>query len=54
MTAITPSPSYLDPLITSMHENGYRHDELVQLLFGIIDESCALFTKPQGAGRPPT
>lgn len=54
MTAITPSPSYLESKITSMYENGYSHAELVELLFGIIDEYCNLLPKAQGAGRPPT
>lgn len=54
MTAITPTPLSLESLITSMHENGYSHADLVKLLFGIIDEYCGLFSKRRGAGRPPT
>lgn len=35
-----PRSSYLENLIESMRENGYEHEQLVKLLFGIIDEFC--------------
>jgi hypothetical protein len=37
-----------------MHEQGYEQSELVQLLFGIIDEYCGLFPPRHGPGRRPT
>lgn len=54
MPTITPPSSYLEELITSMHTNGYEQSELVTLLFGIIDEYCALFPQCQGPGRRAT
>jgi hypothetical protein len=54
MSTITPSTSYLEELITSMHTNGYSQPALVQLLFGIIDEYCGLLPPREGPGRPAT
>ncbi len=54
MSTITPSAAYLKELITLMHRNGYSQPALVQLLFGIIDEYCGLFSSCQGPGRPAT
>ena len=44
----------LESLITRMRDEAYEYPDLVRLLFGIIDEYCALFPEHKGAGRPLT
>lgn len=46
-----PRSSYLENLIESMRANGYEHEELVELLFGIIDEFCDQVPERSGPGR---
>lgn len=49
-----PDSSYLENLIASMCAQRYEHEQLVQLLFGVIDQFCDLLPMRTGAGRPST
>lgn len=49
-----PTSSELESLIERMRNEGYTHQDLVKLMFGIIERFCQQFPERQGPGRPAT
>ena len=47
-----PMSSYLETLISSIKANGYNHQQLVELLFGLIGQFCEQVPQRRGPGRP--